>query len=79
LRKLLMHVALPRETQQIDRVIEAFAGRYRQCNPSLFTFDGERLISRSRINVHKALSCRSPLHPSFQLNHASHRRFQQVQ
>lgn len=40
LRKLLMHVGLPRETQQIDRVMEAFAGRYLECNPNLFTSDG---------------------------------------
>ena len=40
LRKLLMDVGLPRETQQIDRVMEAFAARYRQCNPSLFVSDG---------------------------------------
>lgn len=35
-----MEVGLPRETQQIDRVMEAFAFRYRQCNPNLFTLDG---------------------------------------
>ena len=40
MRKLLMHVGLPRETQQIDRVIDAFARRYRHCNPDLFTSDG---------------------------------------
>ncbi|KAF9240934.1 hypothetical protein BU15DRAFT_87495 [Melanogaster broomeanus] len=36
LRRLLMDVGLPRETQQIDRVIEAFANRYLSCNPDLF-------------------------------------------
>ena len=40
LRKLLMEVGLPRETQQIDRVIEAFAARYLECNPSLFVSEG---------------------------------------
>ena len=40
LRKLLMDVGLPRETQQIDRVMEAFAARYRSCNPKLFASDG---------------------------------------
>ncbi|KAF8078454.1 hypothetical protein FPV67DRAFT_1557780 [Lyophyllum atratum] len=44
LRKLLMEVGLPRETQQIDRVIEAFAGRYMQCNPALFTSDDHPYI-----------------------------------
>lgn len=37
LRKLLFYSHLPRETQQIDRVMEAFAGRYNECNPSLFS------------------------------------------
>jgi Sec7-like guanine-nucleotide exchange factor len=40
LRKLLMDVGLPRETQQIDRVIEAFSNRYLQCNPGLFDSNG---------------------------------------
>ncbi|KAJ7130053.1 hypothetical protein C8R43DRAFT_1025590 [Mycena crocata] len=44
LRKLLMHVGLPRETQQIDRVMEAFAGRYLECNPNLFTSDDHPYI-----------------------------------
>jgi Sec7-like guanine-nucleotide exchange factor len=41
LRKLLMNVGLPRETQQIDRVIEAFADRYKLCNPLLFQSEGK--------------------------------------
>lgn len=41
LRKLLMEVGLPRETQQIDRVMEAFAFRYTQCNPNVFISDGK--------------------------------------
>ncbi|KAF9535866.1 hypothetical protein CPB83DRAFT_753632, partial [Crepidotus variabilis] len=44
LRKLLMEVGLPRETQQIDRVIEAFASRYRSCNPNLFISDDHPYI-----------------------------------
>ncbi|KAL0950980.1 hypothetical protein HGRIS_007727 [Hohenbuehelia grisea] len=43
-RKLLLDVGLPRETQQIDRVIEAFAVRYLQCNPDLFTSDDHPYI-----------------------------------
>jgi Sec7-like guanine-nucleotide exchange factor len=31
-----MQASLPTETQQIDRVMEAFAIRYTTCNPSLF-------------------------------------------
>ncbi|KAH9064153.1 hypothetical protein EDB87DRAFT_1804426 [Lactarius vividus] len=44
LRKLLMDVGLPRETQQIDRVMEAFASRYLGCNRSLFTSDDHPYI-----------------------------------
>ncbi|KAG6845991.1 hypothetical protein H0H87_011039 [Tephrocybe sp. NHM501043] len=44
LRKLLMEVGLPRETQQIDRVMEAFANRYLQCNPALFMSDDHPYI-----------------------------------
>jgi hypothetical protein len=40
LRKLLLDVGLPKETQQIDRVIEAFAKRYIQCNPYLYLSEG---------------------------------------
>jgi hypothetical protein len=41
LRQLLMHMSLPKETQQIDRVVEAFAVRYEQCEPGLFKDKGE--------------------------------------
>ncbi|KAI9512795.1 hypothetical protein F5148DRAFT_645202 [Russula earlei] len=44
LRKLLMDVGLPRETQQIDRVMQAFANRYLVCNPRLFTSDDHPYI-----------------------------------
>jgi len=40
LRRLLMHMSLPRETQQIDRIIEAFAVRYEDCEPGLFSHKG---------------------------------------
>ncbi|RXK41973.1 hypothetical protein M231_00694 [Tremella mesenterica] len=36
LRMLLLQMSLPKETQQIDRVIEAFATRYEECEPLLF-------------------------------------------
>ncbi|KAK9348480.1 hypothetical protein V1522DRAFT_346009 [Lipomyces starkeyi] len=36
LRKFLMVVHLPREVQQIDRVLDAFAQRYHYCNPELY-------------------------------------------
>ncbi|KIW02528.1 uncharacterized protein PV09_06326 [Verruconis gallopava] len=36
LRKLLMEIDLPKETQQIDRVLSSFADRYHECNPGVF-------------------------------------------
>lgn len=37
LRKFLMEADLPKETQQIDRVLQAFADRYHECNPHIFS------------------------------------------
>lgn len=37
LRKFLMSARLPKETQQIDRMLEAFAFRYHQCNPTIYS------------------------------------------
>lgn len=36
LRKFLLEAELPKETQQVDRVMEAFAFRYHECNPGIF-------------------------------------------
>ncbi|CCG81364.1 Putative uncharacterized protein [Taphrina deformans PYCC 5710] len=36
LRKFLMDTHLPKETQQIDRVLNAFSARYQTCNPKLY-------------------------------------------
>ena len=44
LRKLLLVMSLPKETQQIDRIIEAFAVRYEECEPGLFITKGEFVI-----------------------------------
>lgn len=43
LRRLLLQMSLPKETQQIDRVIEAFATRYEACEPDLFGSKGESI------------------------------------
>jgi len=40
LRKLLLSLYLPKETQQIDRVMEAFAKRYNECNEGLYETHG---------------------------------------
>ncbi|KAF8973722.1 hypothetical protein BDZ97DRAFT_1648381 [Flammula alnicola] len=53
LRKLLMEVGLPRETQQIDRVMEAFASRYMYCNANIFTSeDHPYILAFSLIMLH---------------------------
>ena len=41
IRELLMHVELPKETQQIDRALQAFADRYHECNPGIFASSGK--------------------------------------
>lgn len=63
LRRLLMDVGLPRETQQIDRVVEAFANRYMTCNPDLFSSSGMSYIYAS-IDASNSFS-RPSIHPSF--------------
>ncbi|KAG9038197.1 hypothetical protein FRB95_002637 [Tulasnella sp. JGI-2019a] len=53
LRKLLMDLSLPKETQQIDRVMEAFARRYDDCNPGLFlSNDHPYIIAFSLMMLH---------------------------
>ena len=74
-RKLLMDVGLPRETQQIDRVIEAFAARYVQCNPNLFSSDGELSGTCSR-SLTDCLPNRSSLYSSIQPYNVAHGRVQ---
>ncbi|KAI0033436.1 hypothetical protein K488DRAFT_47759, partial [Vararia minispora EC-137] len=43
-RRLLMDVGLPRETQQIDRVMEAFASRYFRDHQNLFVSEDQPYI-----------------------------------
>lgn len=40
-RKMLMEVELPKETQQIDRLLGGFADRYYECNPGIFSSTDE--------------------------------------
>lgn len=78
LRKLLMEVGLPRETQQIDRVVEAFAGQYVLSNPNLFASEGIPLPYLYHSDDTDYADFRSPLYSSVQPDHAAHRRLQQV-
>ena len=47
IRKLLMEVELPKETQQIDRVLQGFADRYHECNPGIYINPGMYFRHRS--------------------------------
>ncbi|KAK5174639.1 uncharacterized protein LTR77_001721 [Saxophila tyrrhenica] len=44
LRKFLMEAELPPETQQMDRVVQAFADRYHECNPGIFVSPDQAYI-----------------------------------
>lgn len=44
IRKLLMEVDLPKETQQIDRFLQSFADRYHECNPGIFVNAGKNVL-----------------------------------
>nr|XP_019000387.1 uncharacterized protein I203_07169 [Kwoniella mangroviensis CBS 8507]OCF63848.1 hypothetical protein I203_07169 [Kwoniella mangroviensis CBS 8507] len=53
LRRLLMHMSLPKETQQIDRVIEAFSKRYEECEPELYGHkDNTYVLAFSMMMLH---------------------------
>ncbi|KAL1606522.1 hypothetical protein SLS60_003927 [Paraconiothyrium brasiliense] len=53
IRKLLMQVELPKETQQIDRVLQGFSDRYHECNPGIYINpDKAYFISFSVIILH---------------------------
>lgn len=44
LRRFLLDMILPKEAQQIDRVLDAFAKRYNACHPGLFRDPGVSVI-----------------------------------
>jgi hypothetical protein len=53
LRKFLLEAELPKETQQVDRVVQAFADRYYECNPGIFvTTDQAYIIAFSLMMLH---------------------------
>lgn len=53
LRKFLLEADLPKETQQVDRVIQAFADRYHECNPGIFlSTDQAYIIAFSIMMLH---------------------------
>ncbi|WPH03138.1 Hypothetical protein R9X50_00601300 [Acrodontium crateriforme] len=53
LRKFLLEAELPKETQQVDRVLQAFADRYHECNPGIFISpDKAYIIAFSLMMLH---------------------------
>lgn len=53
LRKFLLEAELPKETQQVDRVIQAFADRYHECNPGIFqSSDKAYIVAFSLMMLH---------------------------
>ncbi len=53
IRKLLMEAELPRETQQIDRCLQAFSNRYHECNPGVYsTPDQAYFVAFSLLILH---------------------------
>lgn len=53
LRKFLLEAELPKETQQVDRVVQAFADRYHECNPGIFqSTDKAYIVAFSLMMLH---------------------------
>ncbi|CAJ2507983.1 Uu.00g091690.m01.CDS01 [Anthostomella pinea] len=53
IRRLLMVAQLPKETQQIDRCLQAFANRYHECNPGIYaSSDQAYFIAFSLLILH---------------------------
>ena len=49
----MLEAELPKETQQVDRVIQAFADRYHECNPGIFmSSDQAYIIAFSLMMLH---------------------------
>lgn len=77
IRKLLMQVELPKETQQIDRVLQGFADRYHECNPGIYISPGRSRETCATFNLLTA--CRQGiLHLVFH-RHLAYRLLQQEQ
>jgi len=55
LRYLLALEHLPPESQQIDRVVHAFALRYSECNGEAVSFDEAYIIAFSLLILHTAI------------------------
>ncbi|KAK9478067.1 hypothetical protein V1514DRAFT_294777 [Lipomyces japonicus] len=63
LRKFLLNAELPKETQQIDRVLDAFSKRYHHCNLDLFESSEQAFfITFSMVMLHTDVFNKSNKH-----------------
>lgn len=62
LRQFLWSFRLPGEAQKIDRMMEAFASRYCQCNPGVFQSTGQARCVSLSMQAHYVRP--SPVHPT---------------
>jgi len=78
-RKLLMEVELPKETQQIDRVLQAFANRYHECNPGVYASPDEAyFIAFSILILHTDIFNKNNKHKMQKHNYTKNARGQGV-
>ena len=79
LRKLLMEVELPKETQQIDRVLQAFANRYHECNPGVYDSpDKAYVVAFSVIMLHTDIFNKNNKHKMQKQDYVKNTRDQNV-
>ena len=79
IRKLLMIMELPKETQQIDRVLQAFANRYHECNPGVYCSPDEAyFIAFSIIILHTDIFNKNNKHKMQKQDYTKNTRDQDV-
>lgn len=75
IRKLLMEAELPKETQQIDRVLQAFANRYHECNPGIYASPDEAyFIAFSLLILHTDVFNKNNKHKMQKLDYTKNAR-----
>ncbi|MCJ1307406.1 hypothetical protein MMC25_001052 [Agyrium rufum] len=78
-RKMLMHIELPKETQQIDRTLQSFADRYHECNPGIFaTTDEAYFIAFSILILHTDVFNKNNKHKMQKADYTKNTRGQSV-
>lgn len=75
-RQFLWSFRLPGEAQKIDRMMEAFATRYCECNAGVFQSTGRRTLSATQTSLESradgVFRNRHVLHPVLLHRHAQH-------